>query len=110
MNRTTFLLLGRKKDESMEQSSEMKADDLNFDTAKSIHLSAEALGPGSKAAVFSTFLWAIASGDIATAEPQITHDIEWGLMPYNKVLKGRGEVIPWLKAATADQKGAYRYK
>lgn len=25
-------------------------------------------------------------------------------MPYNKVLKGKSEVIPWLKAAGADQK------
>ena len=25
-------------------------------------------------------------------------------MPYNKVLKGKSEVIPWLKAAWADQK------
>jgi RNA:NAD 2'-phosphotransferase (TPT1/KptA family) len=27
-----------------------------------------------------------------------------GLMPYNKALKGKREVIPWLKAAGADQK------
>ena len=44
------------------------------------------------------------SGDIATAEAQITDDIEWGLMPYNKVLRGKDQVIPWLKAASVDQK------
>jgi hypothetical protein len=52
----------------------------------------------------STFIWAIVSGDIATAEAQITDDVEWGLMSYNKVLKGKGQLIPWLKTAAADQK------
>lgn len=52
----------------------------------------------------STFVWAVAAGDIATAEAQITDDVEWGLMPYNKVLKGKGEVIPWLRAAASDGK------
>jgi hypothetical protein len=77
----------------------MQARDLNFDTIKSIDLSTE-----SKATTFSTFIMAVVSGDIATAESQITDDIEWGLMPYNKVLKGKDQVIPWLKAAGADQK------
>jgi hypothetical protein len=44
------------------------------------------------------------SGDIAAAEAQITDGIEWGLMPYNKILKGKTEVIPWLIAGSADQK------
>jgi hypothetical protein len=40
-----------------------------------------------------------------TLEQRPDHgDIEWGLMPYNKALKGKGEVIPWLRAASADQK------
>jgi hypothetical protein len=25
-------------------------------------------------------------------------------MPYNKVLKGKGEVVPWLRAGSGDQK------
>jgi hypothetical protein len=82
----------------------MKADDLDFDAVKSIDLGTEALKQGSKATPFSTFIWAIVSGDIATAGAQITDDIEWGLMPYNKVLKGKDQVLPWLKAAGADQK------
>jgi hypothetical protein len=82
----------------------MKASDLSFETVKPIDLDVDALRPGSKATVFSTFLWAIVSGDIATAEAQITDDIEWGLMPYNKVLKGKDQIIPWLRAASADQK------
>ena len=61
----------------------MQARDLNFDTIKPIDLSTE-----SKTTAFSTFISAIVSGDVATAEAQITDDIEWGLMPYNKVLKG----------------------
>jgi len=83
---------------------EMKAGDLNFETVKPIDLNNDALKPGSKATPLSTFIWAVASGDIVTAEAQIADDIEWGLMPYNKVLKGKGEVLPWLKAAGSDQK------
>jgi hypothetical protein len=82
----------------------MKACNLNFETVRPIDLGTDALTPGSKATVFSTFLWAIVSGDIATAEAQITDDIEWGMMPYNKAVKGKDEVIPWLRAASADQK------
>ena len=82
----------------------MKASDLNYEAMKPINLSTEALKPGSRATPFSIFLWAVVSGDIATAESQITDDIEWGLMPYSKVLKGKGEVIPWLKAGSASQK------
>jgi hypothetical protein len=82
----------------------MKADDLDFETVKSIDHGVEGLKHGSKATPFSTFIWAVISGDIATAEAQITDDIEWGLMPYNKALKGKDQVIPWLKAARADQK------
>lgn len=79
-------------------------DDLNFETAKSIDLNTEALKQGSKATVFSTFLWAIVSGDIAAAEAQITDDIEWGMMPYLKVIKGKDQVVSWLKAGSADKK------
>lgn len=50
---------------------------------RSIDLNAEALKPRSKTTPFSTFIWAIVSKDIATAQAQITDDIEWGLMPYN---------------------------
>ncbi len=82
----------------------MKARDLNFEAVRPLDLNSAALKPGSRATPFSTFLYAVASGDIATAEAQIADDIEWGLMPYNKVLKGKEEVIPWLKAASADQK------
>jgi hypothetical protein len=82
----------------------MNASDLNFDTVKPINLDTDALKKGSTATPCSTFIWSIASGDIATAESQLTDDIEWGLMPYNKVLKGKHEVIPWLKTGYADRK------
>ncbi len=82
----------------------MKASDLDFDAIRPVDLNRETLEPGSKATPLSTLIWAVASGDMATAAAQITDDIEWGLMPLNKVLKGRDEVIPWLKAGSADQK------
>ncbi len=78
--------------------------DLNFESVRPIDLNSEAVTPGSKATPFSTFIWAVVSEDIAAAEVQITDDIEWALMPYNKVLKGKEEVIPWLRAGSADQK------
>ena len=66
----------------------MESSNLEFKTIRPIDLNDEALKPGSKATPFSTFIWAITSGDIATAETQITDDIEWGMMCYNKMLKG----------------------
>jgi hypothetical protein len=44
------------------------------------------------------------SGDVATAEAQLADDVEWNLMPYNHIIKGTKEVIPWLKAGVASQK------
>ena len=82
----------------------MQARDLNFETLRPIDLNDEALKPGSQATPFSTFIWAIVSGGISAAAAQITDDIEWGMMPYSKVLKGKDEVISWLTAGSADQK------
>lgn len=82
----------------------MNAHDLDFDTIRPLDLTNGALTPGSQTTPFSTLLWAVVSGDLATVETLITDDIEWGLMPYNKVLKGKEEVIPWFRAAAADQK------
>jgi len=64
----------------------------------------EALQPRSTETPFSTFIWAVVSGDLATAEAQLADDVEWDLMPYNHILKGKKEVIPWLKAGGASQK------
>src|SRR6266567_7962987 len=82
----------------------MKASDLDFESIKPIDLNSETVKQGSKATPFSTFIWAVASGELATAEAQLADDIEWGLMPYIKVLKGKDEVMLWLKAGSADQK------
>ncbi len=82
----------------------MIGHDLNPETVKPIDLNYDALEPGSKATPLSTLIWAVASGDMATIEALITDDIEWGLMPYNKVLKGKHEVIPMLRTGSADQK------
>ena len=78
--------------------------DLDFDTMKPINLSKEALKPGSTTTPMSALVWAVASEDMATVETLITEDIEWGLMPYNKVLKGKNEVLPMLKTGSLDQK------
>ena len=64
----------------------------------------EALQPGSTATPFSTFIWAVVSGDVATAEAQLADDVEWDLMPYDHMLKGKEEVIPWLKAGGLSRK------
>ncbi len=82
----------------------MNASDLDFEHIKPIDLNREALKEGSKATPLSALIWAIASGDLITVEAQVADDIEWGLMPYNKVLKGKDEVMPWFKAAVADKK------
>ena len=81
-----------------------KYHDLDPKTIKPIDLNSESLKEGSTATPFSTFIWAITSGDVETAEAQLTDDIEWGMMPYIKVIKGKSEVIPWLKAGSADKK------
>jgi hypothetical protein len=80
----------------------MEAHDL--DKIKPADLNRDATKAGSTTTPFSTFIFAVVAGDVATAEAQIADDIEWGLMPYNKVIKGKKEVIPWLRAAAADQK------
>jgi ketosteroid isomerase-like protein len=82
----------------------MNENPITFDNAKPVDLRDAALVPGSQATPFSRFIWAIVEGDIATAQAQITDDIEWGLMPYGKMLVGKDQVVSWLKAAAADRK------
>jgi hypothetical protein len=82
----------------------MNAHDLDFETIRPIDLNKDGPTPGTKATPFSTLIGAVVSGDNAAIDALITDDIEWGLMPYNKVLKGKAEVIPWFRAAAADQK------
>ena len=78
--------------------------DLNFETIRPIDLGTEALKPGSRATPMSTLIYAVVSGDMATVEAQITDDIEWGVMPYYKVLKGKAEVMQILRAGSAEHK------
>jgi hypothetical protein len=58
----------------------MEASDLDFENIKPIDLTSEAVKQGSQTTPFSTFILAIVSGDMTTAEAQIADDIEWGLM------------------------------
>jgi ketosteroid isomerase-like protein len=100
------------KTESENDAVKSRSTAALFSTAEAIDPNAlppidrrtDGLASDSKATPFSAFLWAVVSGDIASAEAQLTDDVEWGLMPYNKVLKGKDRVIPWLRAAAADQK------
>jgi len=64
----------------------------------------EALQSGSAATPFSTFIWAVVSGDMAAAEAQLDDDAEWDMMAVNHTLKGKEEIIPWLRAGGASQK------
>jgi hypothetical protein len=81
------------------------ASDLDVETVRPIDLgSTEALKPGSKATPMSTLIYAVALEDMETAEAQITDDIEWGVMPYNKVLKGKAYVMAMLKTGSTQHK------
>jgi len=82
----------------------MNASDMDLDHLKPIDLNGEATKKGSTATPFSTLIFAIAAGDMATVEAQIADNITWGLMPYNKQLNGKNEVLPWFKTAMADRK------
>lgn len=81
----------------------MNAHDLDFDQVKPIDLDQKAADQAD-ATPLSRLIWAVAEGDLTAVEAEIADDIEWGLMPYNKVLKGKGEVMPWFTAALADRK------
>jgi hypothetical protein len=78
--------------------------DLDPKTLKPLDLDQNALKPGSSATPLSRLIWAVAEQDMITVEAQVSDDIEWGLMPYNKVVKGKGEVMAMLKTGSADQK------
>ena len=82
----------------------MNASNIDFESIKPIDLNRESLKKDAKGTPFSTLIYAVVSGDLTTIEAMIADDIEWGLMPYNKVLKGKEQVIPWFKAAASDQK------
>ena len=82
----------------------MDATDIDFENLLPIDHNRKAIDEQSKATPMSTLIWAIAEGDMATVEAQITDGVEWGLMPYNKVLRGKAEVMPWFEAAVSDRK------
>ena len=58
----------------------------------------------STATPLSTLILAVASGDMATVDAQLAEDIEWDQMPYNQKVKGKQEVMSWLKAGSASEK------
>jgi SnoaL-like domain len=59
---------------------------------------------GSAVTLFSAFISAVASEDMVTVEAQLADDIEWDMMPTGQTLKGKAEVMPWLKAGSASHK------
>jgi SnoaL-like domain len=62
------------------------------------------LKPKTGATPLSTFILAVASGDLGTAEAQLADDVEWYQMPYGQKLTGKQEILPWLKAGAASEK------
>ncbi len=82
----------------------MNAHDMDFDAIKPIDLNTDTTKPDSTDTPLSIFIYATSAGDADKALEQVSDDIEWGLMPYNKYLKGKDEVRPWLQAAAGDKK------
>jgi hypothetical protein len=64
----------------------------------------EGKAPRSIGTPLSTLILAVASGDMATVEALLADDIEWDQMPYSKKVKGKQEVMSWLKAGSASEK------
>ncbi len=60
--------------------------------------------PDAPATPFARFIAAVVSEDLLTAETLIADDVEWDLMPTGETLKGKAEVMPWLKAGAASRK------
>jgi hypothetical protein len=58
----------------------------------------------SNATPLSTLIFAVASGDMTIVDAQLADNIEWDQMPYNQQVKGKGEVMKWLKAGSASEK------
>ena len=85
-------------------TEQLEYSDLDFENVRPINLEREALKPGSRATPMSTLIYAAVAGDMETAATQITDDIEWGLMPYDKVLKGKTQVLSMLEAGSREQK------
>jgi hypothetical protein len=52
----------------------------------------------------STLIFAVASGDMETVDTKLAEDIEWHQMPYNQKVKGKKEVMTWLKAGSKSEK------
>jgi limonene-1,2-epoxide hydrolase len=53
---------------------------------------------GSTATPFSTLAWALLKDDLVTVAAQLADDIEWDMMPNMQKIKGKNNVIDFLKA------------
>lgn len=62
------------------------------------------LQPASEPTAFSTFISAVASGDLTAVEMMLADDVVWMMMPTGQLLSGKAEVMPWLKAGAASRK------
>src|ERR1700721_3639250 len=59
---------------------------------------------GPRATPLSTLIFGVASGDMAAVDAQLSDDIEWHQMPYNQKVKGKKDVMTWLKAGSTSEK------
>jgi hypothetical protein len=73
-------------------------------TSRMAGMSNEALQSDSTATPFSAFISAVVSGNLPAAEALFADDIEWGLTSTGQKLKGKAEVMPWLRAGAASRK------
>jgi hypothetical protein len=59
---------------------------------------------GQSSTPLASLIFAVAAGNMAAADAQLSDDVEWDQMPYNKKVKGKKEVMSWLKAGSTSEK------
>jgi hypothetical protein len=59
---------------------------------------------GRGATPLSTLIFGVASGDMGAVDAQLADNIEWHQMPYNQKVKGKKDVMRWLKAGSTSEK------
>jgi ketosteroid isomerase-like protein len=53
---------------------------------------------------FSALISAVAAEDMVTVDAHLSDDVQWDMMPTGQTLKGKKEVMTWLKAGSASRK------
>ena len=53
---------------------------------------------------FSKLISAVAAEDMGAVEAQLADDVEWDMMPTGEIVKGKANVMHWLKAGSTSRK------